>query len=246
MRVKLEISYIGTNYNGWQSQDDLPTIQKCLQDAVYSLTGEKVKVYASGRTDAGVHAIKQVAHFDTNYKIDATKISFALNQFLPPDIKVVKSSICKDNFNARFDVKKKTYLYKFYFSKIELPLDYERAYQIPFDYDKTKMIDCAKLFVGTYDFTPFSKKGKEEKDRVRTIYSCKLNELENEHFELQICGNGFLHNMVRIITGTIVDVGLGKVSLEMVKDLLKNPNLSRSFAGRTLPPYGLYLKDVEY
>lgn len=246
MRIVLEITYIGTNYNGWQVQDNKPTIQKVVQDAIRELTKEDVKIYASGRTDTGVHAYKQVAHFDTNSKIKPDSFAFALNPLLPSDVKIVKSYMVSDDFNARFDVKKKTYLYKFYINRVELPLEVNRALQVPFKVDKEKMHQCAKLFIGTFDFTSFCKVGKEEKDRVRTIFKCELKETDINHFEVEICGNGFLHNMVRIIVGTIIDVGIGKIELQTVKDLLIQKSCSRSLAGRTLPPYGLYLKNVEY
>ncbi|MGN1227671.1 MAG: tRNA pseudouridine(38-40) synthase TruA [Christensenellales bacterium] len=246
MRIVLEISYIGTNYNGWQVQDGKPTIQGEVQSAIFQLTGEKVKVYASGRTDAGVHAYKQIAHFDTNSNILPEKFAFALNPILPSDIKVVNSYKVSDDFNARFDVKRKTYVYKFYFSKVELPLEVGRAYQVPFQFDLERMRACCKLFVGTFDFTSFCKVGKEEKDRVRTIFYCNLIELQNNHFEIEVCGNGFLHNMVRIIVGTIIDVAIGRIDLDDVKVLLNQKAKMRSKAGRTLPPYALYLKDVEY
>ena len=262
MRIVLGISYIGTNYCGWQVQDGKTTVQQVVQDAIYKLTGENVKVYASGRTDSGVHAYKQMAHFDTNYAIKPEKIAFALNQYLPEDIKIISSNLVGDEFNARFDVKRKTYVYKFYCSKIELPFDKLRAYQVPFELDEEKMQQCASLFVGTFDFTPFCKVDKEEKDRVRTIYSCNLIKTDENHLEVEICGNGFLHNMVRIIVGTIIDVGIGKLDLNEIKSILNNcgnvtqeggNKLSfmqkaslRQKTGRTLPPYGLYLKNVEY
>ena len=262
LRIVLVISYIGTNYCGWQEQEGSATVQQVVQEAIYKLTGERVKLYGSGRTDSGVHAYRQVAHFDTGCKIAPTKIAFALNQYLPSDVRIIASNSSSSNFNARFDVKRKTYAYKFYCSKIELPFDALRAYQVPFELDESKMRQCAKLFVGTYDFTPFCKVDKQEKDRVRTIYSCKLIKTNENHFEVEVCGNGFLHNMVRILVGTIIDVGVGKLSLKDIKAILNAStvtaqkginNLSfmqkaslRQRTGRTLPPYGLYLKNVEY
>lgn len=246
MRVAIKISYIGTNYCGWQTQENKYSIQEEIQKAIYELTKEKVKVYASGRTDSGVHAIGQIAHFNIDYNIKPEKISFALNQFLPADIRIVDSWLVSDDFNARFDVKKKVYGYKFYCSKIELPFDYLRAYQIPFLLDIEKMKECAKIFIGRFDFTSFCKVGKEEKDRVRIIYNCEIKEYENNHYEIEVCGSGFLHNMVRIISGTIIDVGLGKLEIENVKKLLISNSADRNKAGRTLPPYALYLKEVIY
>ena len=227
-------------------QDDKLTLQQVLQDAIKALTGEDVKVYASGRTDAGVHAYKQVVHFDTASHIKAEKFAFALNPILPKDFKVVKSYKVADDFNARFDVKKKTYVYKFYVSRVELPFCDEREYQVAFPFNFELAKKCANLFVRTFDFTPFCKVGGEEKDRVRTIYSCKLISVGDEHFEIEVCGNGFLHNMVRIIAGTIIDVGIGKIKIEDLQKGFENNNITRAQTGRTLPPYALYLKNVEY
>lgn len=246
MRIVLEVSYVGTNYCGWQMQDGLVTLQQVLQNAIENLTKEKVKVYASGRTDSGVHAIKQVVHFDTTSHIKAEKFAFALNPILPEDFKVVKSYQVADDFNARFDVKRKTYIYKFYVCPVELPLCKDREYQVGFQFDKEKAKECASLFIRTFDFTPFCKVAKEEKDRVRTIYDCELIELEDEHFEIKVVGNGFLHNMVRIIAGTIIDVGIGRLDLNKLKKGFETNSITRAETGRTLPPYGLYLKKVEY
>lgn len=262
MRIVLVISYIGTNYNGWQIQEGKPTVQQSIQNAIYKLTGESVKLYGSGRTDSGVHAYRQVAHFDTKSKIKPDKFAFAINQYLPNDICIVSSKQVENKFNARFDVKRKTYVYKFYSSKIALPFDLLRAYQLPFDVDEEKMMQCASAFVGTFDFTPFCKVDKVEKDRIRTIYSCKILKDDECHYSVEICGNGFLHNMVRILVGTIIDVGIGKINLNEIKSILsqcsilnennaKKQNFQqlaqlRQKTGRTLPPYGLYLKNVEY
>jgi len=246
MRVVMEVSYCGTNYNGWQEQDGCVTLQAVLQDAIFSLTKEQVKVVASGRTDAGVHAYKQVVHFDTNFEIPVDKFAFALNVLLPDDFKVIKSYTAGDDFHARFDVKQKTYVYKFYTSRVELPLCKNREYQVGFACDEKKMQDVAGLFVRKYDFTPFCKVGKEDKDRVRTIYDCKVKQIEQNHYEIEITGNGFLHNMVRIIAGTIIDIGIGRIDYDYFKKALESNMLTRADTGRTLPPYGLYLKDVKY
>ena len=262
MRIVLVISYIGTNYNGWQIQEGKQTVQQTIQDAIYKLTGERVKIYGSGRTDSGVHAYRQVAHFDTKSIIKPEKFAFAINQYLPNDIRIVSSRQVESKFNARFDVKKKTYEYKFYSSKIELPFDLLRAYQLPFNVDEEKMRQCANAFVGTFDFTPFCKVDKVEKDRVRTIYSCKILKKDEIHYSVEVCGNGFLHNMVRILVGTIIDVGIGKINLNEIKSILSQCSVLgenkfnatnfqqmaqlRQKTGRTLPPYGLYLKNVEY
>lgn len=243
MRIMLVLQYDGTNFCGWQVQPGLRTVQGELENAVFSLTGERVSVIASGRTDSGVHARGQVAHFDAHSTVPPENFCRALNVFLPPDVKVIESRLAPDNFHARFSAKKKTYIYRFYKSSIELPLYSRYACRIDEKVDENAMNLAAQTLIGTHDFKCFMSSGSEVKNTVRTIYECRVYK-NGELLELEVCGNGFLYNMVRAIAGTLYSVGLGKSTVQSVKETLESKN--RFFAGKTMPPQGLELKEVCY
>ena len=243
MRILLNIAYVGTNYSGWQVQSGKTTIEGTIEKAYEEKLGEKIKLYASGRTDAGVHAFNQCAHFDTNLKIKPEKFATILNKVLPQDIRVTKSSLVSNGFHARFNVKKKTYLYKLYMSQEENPFKFERALHIDRFLDVDNMINASKAFIGTYDFTAFCKAISNQKDCVRTIYDIIIRKINNK-IHIEITGSGFLHNMVRIIVGALIDAGDGKLNAKQITEILKSRD--RTKASKTVPAYGLYLKDVEY
>lgn len=243
MRILLNIAYVGTNYSGWQSQKNKNTIEDIIEASYKEKLGEDIKLYASGRTDAGVHAFNQCAHFDTNLKLKPEKIATILNKVLPNDIRVTKSSLVSDAFHARFNVKKKTYLYKLYMSQEENPFKFERALHIDYFLDVDNMINVSKAFIGTHDFTSFCKAISSQKDCVRTIYDITIKKINNK-IHIEITGNGFLHNMVRIIVGTLIDAGSNKLNRKDVENILQSR--LREKASRTVPAYALYLKDVEY
>ena len=243
MRIVLILQYDGKNYNGWQVQPGLKTIQQTVEDALKSLTGEKCTVTGSGRTDSGVHALCQVAHFDTEFSsIPPEKYSFALNVILPPDIKVVKSFLAPEGFHARFSSKKKTYRYRFYVSDCILPLYDEHALQI-YKTDEEKMKKAADYLEGEHDFKCFLAANSLVKDTVRNIYSCKV-ERHGIFIDVTVTGNGFLYNMVRTIAGTLYFAGIGRIKPESVPDILKSGDRER--AGKTLAAKGLTLLSVEY
>ena len=245
MRVKLTITYDGTNYCGWQvqPQPECVTIQQVIENAIEIVTKEKVRVTGSGRTDAGVHAIGQVAHFDTNSTVPAEKFYKALNIHLPPDVKIVKSELAKDNFHATSSAKKKTYCYSCYVSQVDLPLKDRYAVNIERRPNVELMRECACLLVGEHDFRSMSASRGGAKTFTRTIYSLDIIE-DGIDIKFVVCGNGFLYNMVRIMVGTLLKVGYGRATLDDVKKMLETGK--RELGGRTLSAKGLCLQKVEY
>ena len=243
MRVKLLVSYDGTAYCGWQVQPNAVTVQEKIEQAIMQVTGETVRVTGSGRTDAGVHALGQVAHFDTNSSIPAEKFFLALNIHLPDDIKVIKSERADDDFHATRDAVKKTYRYSVYVSQSILPLKDRYAVQVEKMPDLQKMKETALILLGEHDFKCMSASGGGAKTTVRTIYSIDIIEKDGQ-IDFYICGNGFLYNMVRIMVGTLLKVGSGKIKKEDVIKMLSTGK--RSLGGKTLSAKGLTLIKVEY
>ena len=243
MRVFLKIEYDGTEYCGWQIQPNALTVQQKIEESITRLTGESVSVTGSGRTDSGVHALGQIAHFDTQSTIPAEKFSSALNQFLPSDVKVVESWQVKGDLHARYSAKRKTYRYKLYLSKNARPLMDRYMARVDFNLDIGAMQTACEKFVGKHDFACFLASGSEVKDTVREIYFAKIDR-QGEEITFTVCGNGFLYNMVRIMVGTLVKVGMGKLKAEEVGEILLSGDRKR--AGITMPPQGLTLVSVEY
>ena len=244
MKVKLVISYDGTDYSGWQVQPNKNTIQGQLESAIFSLTGEKVRVTGSGRTDAGVHAERQVACFNVKTEsIPAEKYYLALNTILPPDVKVIESSLIEEDIHPVKCAKKKTYVYSFYLSNVELPLKERYAVKISQDLNLSEMQAAARLIEGEHDFKAFCSSGSSVLTTVREIYSVKIEKVEND-LKIYVTGNGFLYNMVRIICGTLLKIGEGKLDKNVILEMFKN--LKRERGGRTLPAKALKLLNVEY
>lgn len=243
MRIKLTLSYDGTDYSGWQVQPNAVTIQQKLEEAVFKATGETVRVTGSGRTDAGVHACYQVAHFDTNSTIPPERFYKALNAHLPIDIKVHKSEEVDCDFHSVTSAKKKTYAYSFYLSETERPLKDRYAVKLDRLPDIEKMQSVAKLFLGEHDFKAFCSSGSGAKTTIRTIYDLSVS-LVLDDLKIIVMGNGFLYNMVRIIAGTLLAVGYGEITEKEVKEMLEIGD--RTLGGRTLPARGLTLMEVEY
>ena len=242
MTVKLTVEYDGTNYCGWQIQPNGVSVQEKLQDALFSLTGEKISVTGSGRTDSGVHAKGQVASFSVKKEnIPAENYASALNGLLPKDIRVIKSEREKEGFNARFSAKKKTYRYSFYVSDVERPL-YERYATRTLPLNVNEMRQAAAALVGEKDFKCFCAANSSVKDTVRTIYSLDVEE-SGEFIFVTVCGNGFLYNMVRIIAGLLAAVGEEKMTSADAEKIVAS---KRRAAGKTMPAKGLCLLCVEY
>lgn len=256
--IKLTIEYDGTNYHGWQSQkNNASTIQTAIQAAVRKLTGEDCKLIGSGRTDAGVHALGQVANFKTDSKIPAERFSYALNSLLPSDIVVKKSEEAGIDFHSRYSARGKKYRYLIYNSHYPSALLRSRACHVACPLDYASMSKAALYFAGMHDFLAFSASGRNVKNSVRTIARASLNMRERCNcisgpdedgnariYELEIVGDGFLYNMVRIIAGTVIEVGLGRISAGSVPGIIESRD--RKMAGKTAPACGLYLVEVYY
>lgn len=242
-RIKLTIQFLGGNYSGWQNQPNATTVQGELTRAIEAVTGERTEVFGCSRTDAGVSAIGLVAHFDTESRIAPESFHKAINTKLPDDIRVLDSCEVSDDFHARFSVVSKTYEYNFYASPIRLPYFDTTATRInpPFDFDLAK--SAVGAFFGTHDFSAFCSAGNSTSTTVRTISAIDLVCTETG-YRLVVTGDGFLYNMVRIIAGTIIEVGQGKIPATAIPQIIASRD--RQQAGATAEPRGLVLKKVEY
>ena len=252
MNIVLLVGYDGTDLCGWQVQKNGVTVQGELERAIESAFGKFSRVTGSGRTDAGVHAAGQVCNFALadNIKIEPSRVADALNVFLPPAVRVLKSAEVPDDFDACRSAKRKTYRYSVYFSKREVPLLERYAVRVGEEPDLAKMRDCADLLEGEHDFAAFSSTGSSVKTTVRTVYSVALIPWADEYGEnifgvhMDVCGSGFLYNMVRIMAGAILSCGQGKLSVAQIKEALERGG--RDLLGKTMPAKGLTLRKVDY
>lgn len=242
-RILLTIEYNGTNYSGWQKQPNQKTIQGEIESAIFKSIGEKVEIFGSGRTDAGVHALGQTAHFDLKAPVPISKIADILNNVLPPDIVIRKGKEVEDDFHARFSIKKKCYLYKIYNSPVKKAFLSDRVGWIKKQLDIEKMKEASQLIVGEHDFRGLCSANTCAVNFVRKIFEITLTK-ENDFIYVEVCGNGFLYNMVRIIVGTLVDYALGKITLQDIKQAVEQGD--RTKAGQTMSASGLYLKETIY
>jgi len=241
--IKLIIEYDGKNFGGWQKQPTKLNIQGEIEKAIGEITGEEVELNASGRTDAGVHSLGQTANFKTNSTIDIEKIPVAINSKLKQRIRILSAEEVDDRFHARYSCTGKKYRYIINNSKYGSAIYRDLEYHIPIKLNVEDMKKAIKHFEGEHDFKGFKASGTSSKSSVRTIYTAKVIE-EGEKIIIELEGNGFLYNMVRIISGTIVDVGLGKIKPEKIPEIIESKD--RTKAGKTLPPQGLYLTEVYY
>jgi len=241
--IKLTIEYDGTAYHGWQSQVNATAIQDIVTTALNSLTGENCSITGASRTDTGVHALGQVCNFFTDSSIPSDKFAYALNTFLPEDVVIRRSEEVSPDFHARFSTKGKKYRYLFYNSVFPSALQRNRAYHIYYPLDTVAMQQAAGYFTGTHDFIAFSATGGSVKTTVRTITQANV-ERDGEMVEFCVTGDGFLYNMVRIIAGTLVEVGFGKIKPDAIPGIIAA--CDRRKAGRTAPAHGLYLVEVYY
>lgn len=242
-RILLTIEYDGTRYSGWQKQPNQKTVQGEIEAAFYRCIGEKIELFASGRTDAGVHAKHQTAHFDMKSPVPVEKIAYILNNALPSDISVDKAEEVDSDFHARFSIKKKVYQYKIYSSNKKNVFISNCAAWIKDKLDIDKMKKVGRLIEGEHDFHGFCSSNTCVQDFVRKIFYVNVYE-KDDFVYVEVCGNGFLYNMVRIIVGTMVDYSLGKLSLDDIERALKEGK--REYAGQTMPACGLYLIDTIY
>lgn len=266
--IRLTIAYDGSGYAGWQVQPDTSTIQGTIEAAIKRLTGEEVRIHGSGRTDAGVHALGQVANFHTAATIPPERWQPALNGVLPNDIVIQASEEADAGFHARFSAKQKTYRYVIHNSVAEaIPFLRTHAWRVPVDFDREtmtskggldleSMTQAAASLVGTHDFSSFESKSVPEESSVRTVSRLVIagaprwkmwfagGSQQREFCFLEITADGFLYNMVRAIVGTLVEIGVGARPVDDMQRVLKARD--RSQAGPTAPPQGLYLVSVDY
>lgn len=242
--IKLTIEYDGKDFNGWQKQPDKLNIQGTIEKAIEQITGEAVDLNASGRTDRGVHALGQVANFKTNSNLPIEKFPIALNSNLKKSIRIKNAEEVEEDFHSRLSCKRKTYRYVINNSQYGTAIYRNLETHIPMKLDIEKMQEAVKYFVGEHDFKAFKASGTSSKSSVRTIYDAKVIQMPDDKIWIELTGSGFLYNMVRIISGTLVEVGMGKIEPKEIENIIKLQK--RENAGKTLPPQGLYLVNVEY
>lgn len=242
-RVMLIVAYDGTNYHGWQMQPNAVTIEQILNEKLSELLKEDIQVIGASRTDTGVHAEGNVAVFDTNTSIPGEKISYALNHLLPEDIVIQESFEVEPDFHPRKCDSIKTYQYRILNRNFNLPVKGRNAYHFYRKLDLDKMREAAAYFVGKHDFKNFCSSHTQAKSTIRIIYSFDIEE-EDEEIVLTVSGNGFLYNMVRMLTGTLLDVGTGRMSPDKIPELLAAKE--RVHSPNTAPARGLTLLDIEY
>lgn len=267
--IKLIIEYDGTNYHGWQSQTNALSVQDVIERAIQKLTGEDCRLVGSGRTDVGVHALGQVANFHTGSRIPAGRFAHALNSVLPDDIVIRHSEEEDSGFHSRYSAKGKKYRYLIYNSEHPSALLRNRACHIQYPLDFGLMAEAASCFIGTHDFSAFRASGSNAKTSIRTITHVLFKEKDcgeiaagkefsekgrlfekgqlserGRLFEFEVAGDGFLYNMVRIMAGTLIEVGAGKIPPNGIPEIIESRD--RKKAGKTAPAHGLYLVEVYY
>lgn len=246
-RVKLLIEYLGTDYVGWQSQNNGKSIQEEIEQALFEIFKKKIKIFVAGRTDAGVHAFGQVAHFDLESdKLEEKKIYYAINFFLKKNknkITIIDSEFVGNTFHSRFSVKQKVYLYKILNRKTPSYIFEDRAWFVPGRVDIFKMKKASKYLIGRHDFNAFRSVDCQAKSSVKTIDDITFTENSN-FIEIRVFGKSFMHNQVRIIVGTLLNVGRGLIDESSIREILNSKE--RKNAGPTAPAIGLYLEKIKY
>lgn len=241
--ILLKVEYNGKNYCGFQIQPNVLTIQELLEEALEKTFKEKIEIVGAGRTDAGVHALGQVINFHTETSVDIGNMPKVINYHLPEDISIVGAKFVSEDFSARFDAKSKIYKYVIYNNRYRSAIYGDFSYNFPHKLDEEKMQEAAKCLIGTHDFTSFMGRDSVVKDCIRTIYSIDI--VRNGDFvEITFHGKSFLRNMIRIIAGSLCDIGRGKLPVEFLEKSLKEKD--RTKAGFTAPPCGLFLVEVRY
>lgn len=242
-RIMLRVAYDGTAYCGWQKQPHVVTIEGELNKAIGELTGEDIEVIGASRTDSGVHSMGNVAVFDTQSRIPPEKFVFALNTRLPDDIRVQESCEVKGDFHPRHCNCRKTYEYRILNRKMNIPVKRLYTHYVYVPLDIKKMQEGAAFIEGEHDFAAFCSAGSQVKDTVRMVYKLDVVK-EGEEIIIRINGNGFLYNMVRIVAGTLIKVGMGEIAPEDIKGIIESKD--RSNAGQTAPAKGLSLMEITY
>lgn len=243
IRYKVTLAYNGNNYAGFQSQKNSVTIQDTIEKALNSIFNDSIRIVMASRTDAGVHARGQIFHFDHEKEMDNYKLKGAINALVPKDIHIIKVEKVSEKFHARYSVKNKTYEYLINIGEYDVFLD-GFAYQCFYKLDIDLMKEGARLFLGKHDFSSFNTTSYEEKaDQRRTISEFKIIK-KNNLLKIKVTGDGFLRNMVRIMVGTLIDLGRGKKSLDDIKQMLEVPN--KSTRRYNIDGNGLYLVKIRY
>lgn len=242
--LKMIVEYDGSGYHGWQRQKNLLTIQQVLEESISRITGEKTAVFGSGRTDAGVHAVNQAAHFKTNSPIGAPNLLAGLNGILPRDIVIKELKEVAESFHARFDVKSKTYMYRIFNGPIRPVLYRPYTWHVRAPLDLESMARGLSLLKGCHDFSAFCGKKEAAADCVRTITEARVESKGSDIISIYLEADGFLRYMVRSIVGTLAEIGRGKRTLEELSEAMEARD--RKYAGVTAPPQGLFLLHVKY
>ena len=242
-RIRMIVAYDGTNYHGWQLQNNGITIEAELNRCLADLLGEEIRVIGASRTDAGVHALGNVAGFDMTGRVPGNKIAYALNQRLPEDIRIQKSEEVDGDWHPRRRESRKTYEYRIYRGEFPMPVKRLYSYFVYTPLDVGRMREAAAYLEGEHDFKSFCQTGAQVESTVRTIHSLWVEEQDSD-LVVRVCGSGFLYNMVRIMAGTLVEVGQGKREPESMREILGA--LDREAAGPTAPAHGLTLVKYEF
>ncbi len=242
--IKIVIEYDGTDYHGWQCQADIPTVQKTIEDAIHQITKEKVKITGSGRTDSGVHAMGQVANFLTETHMDPETLKKALNSTLPRDISIIKTQEVPNYFHAQFNSLSKVYEYRIFNKPYPPALQRNKVWHVSEKLDSEKMKKSAAYLEGTHDFSVFATADITVKSTVRTVKQVSIRKTREGLILIEIEANGFLKRMVRMITGTLVETGKGKLAPEEFGQILAKGQKTKNVF--TAPPQGLFLKKVLY
>lgn len=247
MRYVLKIAYDGTDYAGWQYQPNALSVQEVLEESVFLALSQRVKITASGRTDAGVHAAGQVCHFDGDFTVPPEKMPDCLNRFLPDGVRVLEGWGADESFDSNRSAKRKTYCYSLYVSPREMPLKDRYSVRIESAPTIEELRSFAKLFEGEHDFKAFCASGSSVKTTVRTVYEVAVREREDfglRVLEIFVTGNGFLYNMVRTMVGELLDLASKKRDRESL--FLAYQTGERKLLGKTMPAKGLTLMQVDY
>lgn len=240
---KITISYDGGRYEGWQKQKGRLTIQETLEECIGKICGEKIKIIASGRTDAGVHALEQTANFHTGTNLQKEQFLRECNERLPEDIRITTLEIVDLKFHSRYDAVEKTYCYTIDLRERPNVFTRRYAYSVKEELDVKEMERAAELLTGTHDFRSFTSEKRKDKDTIRNLKSIEIVQ-RNQYLKLYFCGEGFLYHMVRILAGTLIEVGMKKKTAEEIPEIFQGKNRFR--AGFMAPAHGLMLMNVVY
>lgn len=245
MRYLAVVSYKGTSFCGWQKQTEskLPSIEEEIEKVLSRVLNTKIKIYGSGRTDAGVHALGQTFHFDFEKELDEYKYVHSFNELLPKDIRIQQMRKVSDDFHARFNVLKKTYSYQINNAKNSDPFSTDLEYHLSQELDVEKMVEASKVFIGKHNFQNFTSKEEDEQKFARNLYDISIFK-EKNHIYIELTGDGFMRYMVRMIVGNLIQVGLSKMNTEDIKKNLESKE--RKPSSYKAPSSGLYLKEVFY